>query len=502
MAQFILSNSSENKVNVFRLLHSSWNDWFKYQTLYRLEFIDQEGEITDIGTLKIAQENEMKVSPQLPPSFEKLGTNFFSLGQDSEYYKRLNSLGEELREEVLLALGDLAFNQKRFKEVMFLPVVQSSLLRDISHLQVKSEFHRLSNGQVELTNYHITYTAFSRSSIINPPIKLEFKVDPNSEPPSNIHVIIGRNGVGKTHLLNNMINSLLESNTNILKYGKFENESDDGLIFSNLVSVNFSAFDNSIINKDRKAKIGKLGYSYIGLIRPDSTGEIKSHTLLKNEFVKAIEVCSRGAKHERWRAALQELETDPVFSEADITSITRIDNPENVQETASEVFSKLSSGHKIILLGITKLVATVEERTLVILDEPETHLHPPLLSAYIRSLSSLLMKRNAVGLIATHSPVVLQEVSNLCVWKLYRQGNISTIQRIDRNTFGENVGLLTHEVFGLEVTNSGFHKILEEAVKKYDSFEEIHNHFNKALGSEAQSIVRQLLFLKLREKRA
>lgn len=195
------------------------------------------------------------------------------------------------------------------------------------------------------------------------------------------------------------------------------------------------------------------------------------------------------------------METDPVFSEAEISSITRINDPKNVRATASEVFGKLSSGHKIILLSITKLVATVEERTLVILDEPETHLHPPLLSAYIRSLSSLLMKRNAVALIATHSPVVLQEVSNLCVWKLYRQGNISSIQRISKNTFGENIGVLTHEVFGLEVTNSGFHKILEEAVKEYDSFEEIDQHFNHALGFEAQSIARQLLFLKLKKNR-
>lgn len=84
------------------------------------------------------------------------------------------------------------------------------------------------------------------------------------------------------------------------------------------------------------------------------------------------------------------------------------------------LFGKLSSGHKIVLLTITRLVETVEERTLVLLDEPEAHLHPPLLSALVRALSDLLINRNGVGIIATHSPVVLQEVPRSCVWKVRR----------------------------------------------------------------------------------
>jgi predicted ATP-dependent endonuclease of OLD family len=73
----------------------------------------------------------------------------------------------------------------------------------------------------------------------------------------------------------------------------------------------------------------------------------------------------------------------------------------------------MSSGHAIVLLTITRLVATVEEKTLVLLDEPESHLHPPLLSAFIRALSDLLYDRNGVAIIATHSPVVLQESSKV-----------------------------------------------------------------------------------------
>lgn len=40
-----------------------------------------------------------------------------------------------------------------------------------------------------------------------------------------------------------------------------------------------------------------------------------------------------------------------------------------------------------MLLSITKLVEFVEERSLVLMDEPEAHLHLPLLSAFVRALS-------------------------------------------------------------------------------------------------------------------
>lgn len=49
----------------------------------------------------------------------------------------------------------------------------------------------------------------------------------------------------------------------------------------------------------------------------------------------------------------------------------------------------------------------------MLIDEPEGHLHPPLLSAFVRALSELLVNRNGVAIIATHSPVVLQEVPRL-----------------------------------------------------------------------------------------
>ncbi|MBZ6207637.1 ATP-binding protein [Streptomyces olivaceus] len=202
---------------------------------------------------------------------------------------------------------------------------------------------------------------------------------------------------------------------------------------------------------------------------------------------------------------MQALEVDPLFRDLQIHTAVSLPE-EGVDEDLSwadadaklmDVFNnRASSGHKIVLLTIAQLVQNVRERSLVLFDEPESHLHPPLLAAYMRALSDLLAETNGAAIIATHSPVVLQEVPRSCVWKLRRSGTESAVERPQIETFGENVGVLTHEVFGLEVTQSGYHAELQRAVAAEDSFEAVASRLGNQLGSEAQGIVRILMAVK------
>lgn len=164
-----------------------------------------------------------------------------------------------------------------------------------------------------------------------------------------------------------------------------------------------------------------------------------------------------------------------------------------IDRTAMFLLSKMSSGHTIVLLTITRLVEKVEEKTLVLIDEPESHLHPPLLSAFTRALSNLLLSRNGVAIIATHSPVILQEIPRLCAWKVTRFGKQTSPDRPKIETFGENVGTLTREVFGLEVEKSGFLSVLKNSVDEGGSFDEIFNEYNKQIGYEGQVLLQTLI---------
>lgn len=486
------------------LLTDNWDDWFTYSTMYSLVVYDAEGQDFVAGGVKIGQfgMREGQRRSEIPDQFDQLSEAFFSLGQDDSYYEKLNELGPELRDQVLRGLRDVALDQERFQRSLDEKVTGVSLLRSVTRATVQGQYSRLARGGARLSRYEFAYTApkVGRSKI--EPVTLSFVVEPESMPPTNIHVLIGRNGVGKTHLLNHMTRSLVDKRADTTEVGAFNVVSDeptDGDMFASLVSVTFSAFDPFEPLPNRRDKSEGMQYSYVGLKRTGTTAEgkplaPKSPERLSTEFGSSVLVCSKGARLVRWRRALEMLEADPIFREADVASLADEDMDDETQKAmARKLFGNLSSGHKIVLLTITRLVETVEERTLVLLDEPEAHLHPPLLSAFVRALSDLLINRNGVAIIATHSPVVLQEVPASCAWKIRRSGRSVEAERPDVETFGENVGVLTREVFGLEVTHAGFHKLLREAIGEDDDFRTVLQKFDSELGGEARAIVRALI---------
>jgi len=492
-----VSSSARSKAY---LVEDAWDDWFQFSTLYTLIVFDEDDTRHEIGGVKIGQfdmETDQR-RPKLPRSFENLNENYFSLGQDDSYYENLNKLGDPIRSYILAGLRDVVADQALFERTLKESVTKTSLLRSVTPTTVRGQFRRLVEGGVRLTRYNFTYNAPRRVGSRKPSLALSFNVEPESHPPTNIHVLIGRNGVGKTYLLNLMTLALVDSEATEKKVGSFEVEQTRvrTRFFANVVSVTFSAFDPFLPLRERRDRTAGIKYSYVGLKSAKSveeSGTPKNPDMLAREFVNSVRQCLVGAKAVRWRRAIEMLTTDPIFKESEVEALAKEDDDDEFKKRATSIIKRMSSGHKIVLLTITRLVETVEERTLVLIDEPEAHLHPPLLSAFIRSLSDLLVNRNGVAIIATHSPVVLQEVPKSCVWKLRRSGLEVKAERPEIETFGENVGVLTHEVFGLEVTKSGFHKLLSEAVRQEDDFDLVIDYFQDELGAEARAITRALI---------
>jgi AAA15 family ATPase/GTPase len=501
---FFLSNSyklqSAERRNIVILFHSDWDDWFTYSTLYSVVYYDKEGVEFDLGSIKIGQFNmeEGQRTPNLPEIFKSLSHDFFSLGQDSSYYENLNKFGDSFRKGMLEALNDLAYNADLYHKALNENVTASSLLRDVSQLSVEGQFRNLANGNPDLTQYSFQYHYPKNNDLI-----LDFNVTPYTNPPTNLQVIIGRNGVGKTYLFENMINTLMSSEITNNEYGYFTDNYWDvsNKIFANLIFISYSSFDKIFPRREEKDKLENIKYSYIGLKvfdRDRDDVRSKNPEDYEIEFKESLNKCFLQGKDQNWSDTLKILEGDPLFKYYNITSIITEDKTGHNIPTGKvvELFKNLSSGHKIVLLTITKLIETLEEKSLVIMDEPETYLHPPLISSYIRAISHLLIKKNAVAIVGTHSPVILQEVPKDCVWSIRRVGNQSHVERLQIESFGENVGSLTQEVFGLEVTNSGFHNILKSLVSKYDTYEDALEALNGRLGIEGRAILRNLFYSK------
>jgi predicted ATPase len=489
--------------NLAVLMADNWDD-FSFRTLFSLHFYDEKMQAHQLGSIKIGhieQTTKGTTFDVLPTEVRALPEGWFSLGQDVDYYKKIRSqLSLEIGNELLEALGDVVYAPHLLAIAEHQEVFSTSLMRNVSLSVIHGQYARVLNGDAALTEFRFLYRrpAGEKTSAIN----LDFHVDPDSKPSTNIHVLIGRNGIGKTTLLNNMVTSIVDKDAVEADSGRMYTSSWMGETpipmdyFSSVVSVSFSAFDKFIPPPERIDRTAGVAYFYIGLKKfiDDADSKIragipKTDSELTSDFIKSLLGCRTfESKLSRWIKAIRRLESDENFKDMELTQLATA-NGEEVEALAIKRFDRMSSGHRIVLLTMTKLVETVEEKTLVIIDEPESHLHPPLLSAFTRALSELLTSRNGVAIVATHSPVVVQEVPKSCVWKLFRSRAEGRADRPPIETFGENVGILTRDIFALEVSKSGFHQVLQEAVNEGKTFDQIRQEYKGQLGFEAQAIL-------------
>ena len=489
-------------------------------------YSNDSGELYKIGNTKIA-EKDMKgasslsedekgqpfFTPDLPDTFPSLDENFFSLGQSENFYETLNQIPGNTRVEILTGIRDCAYNLEIFENYKSHPAMKESLLRDISERNVKESLHAIAYEEDHNKPFNFSYL-FPTRDVNENEIRLEFSVNNKDIPQSNIQALIGRNGVGKTTLFSGFIKGIIKLDTDIenpvgsLQVKEDAEWEDNSTYFNSLNLCSYSPFD----------KFGPIGhnrlpsgvkYQYIGLMVLDQRGANKEQKLrqkssdeLHAEFCSSMQECLVGVRRNRWEECLSILENDPLFSEAGVSKLAQFEDKDYTKdwrEIVKTFLNKLSSGHLVTLLSITKLVEVTEDRSLTLIDEPEAHLHPPLISAYIRAVSHLMSERNGVAIVATHSPVVLQEVRSDCVWILNRTGQYVSADRPQIETFGENVGTLTREVFSHEVVNTGFYKMIADACEKFATFDEVNNYFSNKLGGEARALARSLINKKKRD---
>lgn len=471
------------------LVTDNWND-YGFWTLFDLHVrLPEGGAPLRIGYVRIAhnsmeREGVARTADLLSSSFWSLSSGFFSLAQEDDYYENLRTLlPPGVYDEILRALNDVAYIDGLSEQFLQLPVFQNSLLRDhrTGELRRKQEIARGSRHRI--VPFRWSYTPPQRG--LHPPHKFEFETKPGSLPATNLHALIGRNGVGKSRLLH----AFAEEAT----AGRIAVESGSGgedNSFTACVVVSFSPFDQ--LYKPPPTAVMK--FDYIGL-RHQEAGRLKLDEERTQEFVDSFDKVRIGATGERWRKAVSTLNyAASGFLDGHmevIDSMMREEGHQQFRDAMSDVFDDLSSGHKVALLMVTRLIEVVGERTLVLIDEPETHLHPPLLSALTQALSDLVADRNGMALVATHSPVVLQEVPASCVWEMHRHGDELTAHRPGLETYGESVGELTHDAFGLEATSSGFHATIAREVEAGGSYEDITSRFS-GLGSEARALLRAM----------
>lgn len=443
------------------VFNDRWND-YTIESSFNLFFYKTESESEYIGVVKIIYNNEAieaeyKTNCYIPDKFTTLEESFCSLGQTFDYYSSLKSLlGTEFY-SVLYALRDAAFfsdihedfeNNSKFKKSLIRYDEPERLLRNAKY---KIEGYDLSN----LYNFTYKFQPTYSDEII--PVNFEF--DNKSIIPNRIYALIGKNGVGKTQLISSLPCNISKKMDNLF--------SPKVPLFSKIIAVSYSMFDKFEIPQ----KSSNFNYHYCGIKKNKEEQYTERGLVLR--FHNAWKKIEKSGRMDKWRKILltfidEELVNLFLIKVGDDANSYTLDN-----KGFNQVKDQLSSGQAITLYVITEIVANIRYDSLIIYDEPETHLHPNAITELMNTIYELVEEFESYCIIATHSPLVIRELFSKNVYIVERYQNTPSIRRIAIESFGENISILTEEIFGNKETEKRYKAILTKLVNSGKSYEEV-----------------------------
>lgn len=355
---------------------------------------------------------------------------------------------------------------------------------------------------------NFTYTPSSAFAFVPEAIVFDF-AGPDLLP-NRLIALVGPNGTGKTTLLSNLALAVFE----VGGRDRMERAREVGAVqfragmANEVVFVSYSAYDSfempaSSPAADQDASIDPAqhlaaeGYAYVGLrrIQAADPGDSKARPLALKS-IEAIEaefagvIASLRKQPDRLAPFVQEIRR--VFAEPSVAKIHPLPgggDRDAVVAHLGRAFASLSTGHKAIINIIASLSLHLKPDTLVLLDEPEAHLHPPLIALLLSSIRNLLEAFGAFAIVATHSPVVIQETLGRHVIILDRAGNETRWEVATFETYGENIAAITKEAFGLTLQGADFVSALDALVGRGLELPEIEALFPRRMSSSARAQV-------------
>ncbi|HIF9315413.1 TPA: AAA family ATPase, partial [Photobacterium damselae] len=529
---------------LFYLRQDNWND-HSFQTQYHLLLSGAhslDGEAVSIGDVKILKRGQQSSDTHLLTvgDFTHLDQNFCSLGQSLDYYERLANIAPEVRNYLFSALNDVVISpdlKSKFKNEEGWKVSVMRYIDEDDDIFVLSPL-MISRNYEKLPSIELSFK-FKNSSLLEP---IEFNFDSpayayQEKLPSRISVLVGRNGSGKSTLLSKISRVAFASGADrrdpvLRQVGEFE---PIGLGFPKIINISYSAFDSFQIpgiyiqEKEQILKDmgdGKGRYIFCGIrnirkeldisinnMLTDERGRLTKEEILKDRQsftqLKSIESLLEEVRL-LLKVIIEREKLDVLFDVFDILSkessfydlIKDID-PVNVEIAIPEMFINSSTGHKFVIHSIINIIAHAEKRSLILFDEPETHLHPPLLAVLMSSIRHILGKLDAFAIVATHSPVVVQETLSRHVNIIRRKGDLTKVMAPEIQSFGENLASITSHVFSLSTDVTDFHGELDKLVNNLRSgfiipsdtalTETIEKLFDGEISMQARAYIMSLL---------
>ncbi|ODB95114.1 hypothetical protein A3197_17260 [Candidatus Thiodiazotropha endoloripes] len=452
---------------------------------------------------------------------------FFTLLTGMEAYRRLvGKFGIDGAKNILSALNDLVFLKKSglkpeiLKEALKTEVFKLAFMRNNDNFfafhNAEGILNGLSEEQVSVVSQLYTLKLLLPGSDVENRIELNFDLE--SFLPKRINVLIGPNGLGKSRSLNAIAESLIKADEKLTS-------SDHGRVMVNRLIALATPGEtlNTFPPENEKSHIQ---YRRLAISRAGQKVSSRGFGELCVQLARSIESIAGKSRWEIFKECLNAIKGAENI-------VLEIESPNTVQhseiiisrskkyvplkrlsiggeQATLELWAAvkdiagayryiegkvvpLSSGEQAFLKFAAQACLFVENGTMLLLDEPETHLHPNLISDFIEVLDSLLEKTGSIAILATHSAYFVREVpkSQVLVFKSLLDNAVEVVNpRL--NTFGADIGAISYFVFDDDITSV--------LVRKLESRFKSRDDLKKYLDSEESKELSADIIMHLKKK--
>lgn len=459
---------------------------------------------------------------------------FISLGNDYEEIKKI-FVENEIIDNILKILNDIVYLRKNTNDIDNLleiekhPAFEISLCRGQSSKKLLTEAKSILYGdELSPERFKIDFSFKLNEK------KYAYKFDfIDNLLPNRINVLIGKNGVGKSQTLKVISNYLINpsffseeyeidtsnhpnfiSNLIVFAYNAYEDfhvpKSHDNFNTSIVYKYNgFRKYENNTLLLDINTPVLQTYNSLKDIYKKDSNN-FKNSIKLYDEYLlkKAFFFIKSAISNLKYLALKFETSTVPnkyiendeikIISDDNLYEYFVIDLSNDIKLIdidfsyfAEEVYFisdfeevlHLSSGQRIFCNLVINLLAIIKNNSLVIIDEPETALHPNLELDFMKLLKDILDEFDSFAIIATHSAIITREIPAKYVHIINLDGNNQPIvSKPTINTFGGDIGTITNYVFNdIFISNKPHYDWLKKQKDSLQTLDAFINIFKNEL---------------------
>lgn len=488
----------------YRTTFSYYWDDFGYKTTCSVYTWDDDKRIY-LGEVKLLLEGETNTHKKMRElcgagdyvEFSKLTIEYLTVPESREFYTKISKCFSSNLNDYFVMAKDAAYvSLFEHNDLIKSEGYRESLLREpgarkaFSHAKTE-----LGYSEYQDIKFNVAYQldAFSKKH------KVEFDFSDGFYP-SNINLVIGPNGVGKTQCVSKLMRELTGVDRRTRKRRKRTSSAPLYPFFSNIICFSYSPFEDvsNFVTKtnirtssvfksfgfydkgefDREKPVRDSVECLFEIVRQDVEDNWFSSLPTRVESLKDIlgmgiqgfddigVYVSQKNRGKRLIKLGSDLERFLKFKE-------RVQDIEGVVFIQDGEALKLSSGQRMFSHLVLGALSHIKEETLLIFDEPELYLHPSLEIVLVRMLRELLERYGSYAVIATHSLVISREVPQRCTNVIKREDDIPLIERPPFETFGASMDRINSYVFGDEIGVKRYQEFFDKVYSRHEGIERI-----------------------------